>query len=158
MTVRETSTAPEHQVGVTTKRENWMIRPALHMMIIATLCGSATHAHSQDGVGMALSRLVDCTAFAGALEGYYTQYRKATADNQYFEAEKRANSFQLTWAQILYSRMEQEIERQRDADAIKAQMKWIYLSSEALPDYTGFGNAVVIFENRVADCEGDLFR
>ncbi len=123
-----------------------------------SLCIALTaSAHAQDASDrIALSRLVDCTAFAGTLEGFYSRYREATDDNQFVEAEKRADRLQLAWAQILYARVNVEIERQRDADAITGQMDWIYRSGETLPDHTGLGNAVVIFENRLSDCERDM--
>lgn len=99
-----------------------------------------------------LTRLVDCAAFAEVLRIYYADYREGTNDDSFIESEERATIIRDTLVSALYSRAEKELERQQDVDAMNAQMAWVYDSARNLPELTGYGNAVSIFENRVSSC------
>lgn len=99
-----------------------------------------------------LTRLVDCTAFAVSLQAYYEDYRSATGDNQFAKEEERALVIRDVLVSALYQRAERELRQQRDADIMNAQMAWNYDTAKSLPERVGFGNSVVIFENRIQDC------
>ena len=123
------------------------------IILLLSVLYSNISAVAQDSEPVPLSVLADCVAFSGSLENFYIGYRETSGNNKYIEEEKHAGKQQNAWAQILYNRIELEITRKRDMDALNAHMKWVYSTSNLLPDETGLGNAVVIFENRVLNCE-----